>query len=153
MSTISAMYTNLAAQSVKIGTNTVTVYGLSALPMNIPTAKLPCRLLLPVGDMANEGRNAEFIAIGDTITVDWQIKDLMLYKPLSQDIGLSAFAPVLVDYAGAYMDMIRAFRAPSNTSHLETVSVMPGIYEYPAGSGNQFAGVMCTLLIREVITA
>jgi len=151
MSSVLEMYANLVAQDVSIGGKVVTAYNLESLPPSINTAKLPCRLLLPVGDMSTEGRDATFIAIGNTITVDWQIKDLMLYRPLGQGIGLHTFAGELVEYAGAYMDMAREFRAPSIFSSLESANALPGIYEYPAGSGNLYAGVLCTLLIHEVI--
>ncbi len=152
MSAILDIYAALAATTVTADSKTPTVYSLEALPQSAATAHLPCRLLLPVGDAANEGRDGQFIAIGDTVAVDWQIKDLMLWESTGQGIGLSGVASQLVEYAGKYMDMIRTFKAPSAQSNLLTVTALPGTFEYPSNSGVSYYGVMCTLTIHEVLS-
>lgn len=147
------IYNALDAVSVTVKGKTPKVYDLEELPESIHTAQLPCRLLLPVGnDNAGEGRDGEFIAIGTGITVNWTVKDLMLWKPSEQGRGLSDFAPVLVEYCGLYADAMRSFKCPYANSALESFSMMPGMYEYPVGSGNWYAGVMCYLQIKEVIS-
>lgn len=151
MSAILDIYTALAAKTVTIGGVTPTVYSLASLPASAETAITPCRLLLPVGDSANEGREFGFIAIGTTVTVDWQIKDLLLWQSTGQGTGLSGFASDLVEYAGLYADMLRTFKAPSTQSNLQSANILPGVFEYPASSGRFYTGVLCTLTVHEVI--
>lgn len=152
MSAILDIYAALAAKTVTADSKTPTVYSLASLPSSVETAQLPCRLLLPVGDNSNEGRDIGFIAIGTTATVNWQVKDLLLWQSTGQGIGLSGFASQLVEYAGAYVDMIRSFKQPSTYSNLESVNILPGIFEYPSAGGIFYAGVMCTLTIHEVLS-
>ena len=152
-SQITNIYNALDAVTITVGSVTPTSYDLDELPESIHTAQLPCRLLLPVGnDNAGEGRDGEFIAIGTGITINWTIKDLLLWQVSEQGRGLSEFAPKLVEYCGKYADAMRSFKCPYANSALESFSMMPGMYEYPAGSGNWYAGVMCYLQIKEVIS-
>lgn len=152
MSAISSIYAALAAKTVTVGAFTPTVYTLATLPNGISSAQLPCRLLLPLGDIANEGRDVEFIATGATITVNWQIKDLLLWAPATHGLGVRSYAPDLVAYAGAYVDMLRTFKGPSTQSNLESASVIPGVYRYPGGEGGiDYVGALCTLQIMEVL--
>lgn len=154
MSIITNVYTALDGVSVTTTGKTPTVFTLSELPENITTAHLPCRLLLPLGDNAGEGREGQFIAIGTTMTIIWQINDLMLWQASEQGIGLREFAPVLVDYCGKYLDAMRSFKCPSGTTtSLEGVNMIPGEYEWPTGSGRYYAGVLCQLSIKEVVHA
>lgn len=151
-SQILSIYAALALKQVSVGGVAPDVFSLAQLPNTADTAATPCRLLLPVGDNAGEGREVQHIAIGNTITVNWQIKDLMLWKPVAQGIGLREYAPVLVEYAGAYAEMLREFRAPTATDTvLEGANIQTGIFEYPSGSGKSFYGALCTLDVKEVI--
>jgi len=151
MSIITNIYAALAAKTITTTSGvTPTVYDLDELPENITTAHLPCRLLLPVGGYPAEGRDAEFIAIGTGVTINWQITDLMLWQASEQGIGLREFAPELVDYCGKYLDSMRTFKCPYTNSALESFSVMPGEFEWPRGSGRYYAGVICQLNIKEV---
>ena len=50
------------------------------------------------------------------------------------------------------LDQLRGTLAPTHQSALESFSMMPGMYEYPVGSGNWYAGVMCYLQIKEHIS-
>jgi hypothetical protein len=153
MSVIMKVYSALEAKSVTTTSGkTPTVYGLNELPENITTSQLPCRLLLPVGGTPGEGRDLSFIAIGTGVTVNWQITDLMLWQASEQGIGLREFAPEIVDYAGKYVDMLRTFRCPYANTALESASVTPGEYEWPRGSGRFYAGVLCQLNIKEVVS-
>lgn len=153
MSVITNIYAALDAKSVSTTSGkTPTVYDLGELPESITTAQLPCRLLLPVGTVPGEGREGEFIAIGTGMTIVWQITDLMLWQASEQGLGLREFAPELVDYCGKYLDAMRTFKCPYQNSALERVSMIPGEYEWPRGSGRFYAGVLCQLTIREVVS-
>jgi hypothetical protein len=150
MSQITDIYTALEAIAVTTTSGkTPKVYNLEDLPKNADTARLPARLLLPVGNTPGEGREGQFIAIGTSMTVTWQIADLMLWQASEQGIGLPEFAPELVDYAGKYLDAMRTFKCPTSNSALERVTVTPGIYEWPSGSGKFYSGVLCQLEILE----
>ena len=151
MSEITAIYDALEALTVKTTKNiTPTVYNLDTLPKSMSTAKLPCRLLLPVGNNPGEGRDASFIAIGTHMTITWQISDLLLWQASGQGIGLPEFSVELVDYCGKYLDKMRTFRCPTTNSALERVNMTPGIYEWPTASGTYYSGVLCQLEIKEV---
>lgn len=153
MSVITTIYANLEAKTVTTtGGVTPEVYDLDELPESITTAHLPCRLLLPLGGNPMEAREGQFIAIGTGVTVNWQISDLMLWQASEQGIGLREFAPILVDYCGKYVDAMRTFRCPATNTALEGFSVTPGEYEWPRGSGRFYAGVLCQLNIKEVLS-
>jgi hypothetical protein len=153
MSVISSVYTALAAVTVTTTSGkTPTVYGLSTLLESINTANLPCRLLLPLGDNPGEGREGQFINIGTTVVINWQVNDLMLWQASEQGLGLRQFAPELVDYCGKYVDAMRTFKCPVANTSLEGIYVVPGEYEWPRGSGRYFAGVLSQLQIKEVLS-
>lgn len=153
MSVIKNVYNALEAVTVTTTSGmTPTVYDLDELPENITTAHLPARLLLPVGDNPGEGREGQFIAIGTTMTIVWQVNDLMLWQASEQGLGLREFAPELVDYCGKYLDAMRTFRCPYANTALQSVNMIPGEYEWPSGSGRFYAGVLCQLSIKEVVS-
>jgi hypothetical protein len=130
---------------------TPTAYDLDELKEGITTADLPCRLLLPLGSSPGEGREGQFIAVGTTMAIVWQVNDLMLWQASEQGRGLQEFAPEIVDYCGKYLDAMRTFRKPYGSSALESVNMNPGEYEWPTGSGRYYAGVLCQLSIREAV--
>jgi hypothetical protein len=152
MSDIRNIYNALEAVNVTDGSDTIVCYDLDELPKAIDTAILPCRLLLPVGNNPGEGREGVFIAVGTTMTINWQISDLMLWEASEQGRGLSEFAPELVSYCGRYLDAMRTFRQPYGSSALESVEMIPGMYEWPIGSGRYYSGVLCQLIIREALS-
>jgi hypothetical protein len=152
MSIITNIYNALDAKTVTTTSGvTPTIYNLDELPESITTAHLPCRLLLPVGNNPTEALEGQFIAIGTTVTVNWQVSDLMLWQASEQGIGLREFAPELVDYCGKYVDMCRSFKCPYPNSVLEGFTVTPGEYEWPRGSGRFYAGVLAQLVVKEVL--
>lgn len=153
MSVITNIYAALKAKTVTTtGGATPTVYSLAELPESIVTAHLPCRLLLPLGGNPTEAREGSFIAIGNSVVVTWQVSDLMLWQASEQGIGLREFAPILVDYCGKYIDMLRTFKCPYQNSNLEGFTVTPGEYEWPRGSGKYYAGVLAQLVIKESLS-
>lgn len=153
MSQITAVYAAIAGMTVTTtGGKTPTVYNLSSLMNSVETAHLPCRLMLPIGNNPGDGREGQYIAIGTTMTVDWQINDLMLWQTSQQGLGLQEFAPQLIDYCGKYMDAIRSVgKAPASNCTLTSISLTPGEYNWPAGSDKWFSGVLCQLTIHEVL--
>ncbi len=154
MSEITDIYKSLAGLQVSLSDGTTPyAYNLDELPEAVTTAQLPCRLLLPVSSNPSEGREGTHIAIGTAMSIVWQITDLMLWQASEQGLGLREFAPLLVDYSGKYLDAMRAWgKCPSDNSTLQTVSITPGMYEWPSTSGRYYAGVLCILQILEVVS-
>jgi len=153
MSVILNVYSALKAKTVTTTSEiTPVVYDLDELPESITSAHLPCRLLLPLGDNPGEGREGMFIAIGTTMVIVWRVNDLMLWQASEQGLGLREFAPELVDYCGKYLDAMRSFKCPYSNTALESVNMVPGEFEWPSGSGRYYAGVLCQLSIREVLS-
>lgn len=151
MSVITSIYAAIAAKTVTTTKGvTPTTYDLDELKNSVDTAITPCRLLLPIGDdTPGDGREGAFVAIGTSMTIVWQINDLMLLKPTEQGLGLKDFAYELVDYCGKYLDAMRDLKCPVANTSLESVRMLPGIYEWPMGSGRNYSGVLCQLSIRE----
>ena len=154
MSEIVQIYNSLANLSVSTSGGVAPIaYNLSALPEAINTAHLPCRLLLPVNANPGEGREGMHIALGTGMSIIWQLNDLMLWQTSEQGVGLREYAPILVDYSGKYLDAMRVWgKCPYQNSTLEGVAITPSEYEWPRGSGRFYAGVLCQLQIREVLS-
>ena len=154
MSQLTALYAALDAVSITL--TDLTVVGcknLSELPDAANTTLNATRLLLPIGENPGEGREGQYIAIGTTMTINWQIPDLFIYKPVAQGAGLKEHAPQLIDYCGKYADAMRAFgKCPAPNCTLESFQVIPGEYEWPTGSSHYFTGVLCLLQIKEVLS-
>lgn len=143
------IYTALAGKSVTVRGQTPRVYQPSQLKDSVNTTMTPCRLLLPLGTPM-DGRDFQFIALGKTSEIAWNVVDLMLWKPTAQGLGLAEVSDIVIEYCAAYTDMLRTFRAPTAQSYLETVLLVPGQFEWPVGSGKSYVGVEITLTIREI---
>lgn len=160
-SAIVAIYTAIEDMTVLVGTKTPEVYGLTGIPNTIASANLPCRVLLDLAN-AGEGETMQFHTINSGIGgggaqyIDWQVGDLMLMLPEGQGIGNKQVAQTLVAYTGAYIDAVRNARdlvdSDDNSASFTALRVSPGIYEYPAESGNRYWGVMASATIREIIS-
>jgi hypothetical protein len=152
MSNILTVYDNLAKVTVTTTSGkTPKVYNLTALPESLTTAHLPCRLLLPLGGMPGEGRDGQFLGIGASATMQWQVNDLMFWQASEQGIGVREFAGELVDYCGKYAEAMKGYKCPASDMVLDGWSVTPGEFEYPLGSGRYYAAVRCQLMITEAI--
>lgn len=137
------------------------VYGLTGIPNTVASADLPVRVLLDLAN-AGEGQSMQFHTVNSGIGgggaqyIDWQISDLMLLLPEAQGLGVKQVAETLVAYTGAYVDAVRDNRElvdeALNSASFTALRVSPGIYEYPAESGNRYWGVMATSTIREIIS-
>lgn len=151
MSAIADIYAALAAKSVTAASKTPTVYSLAALKKSAETADLPLRLLLPFSGRG-PGRDGQFISLGTLTSITWRITDLCLWEPVAQTLGIAEVSPDIIAYAGAYLDMIRTFRAPTTQSHITGFSIAPDVYQWPVGSGRWYYGVEVVLEIEEVLS-
>lgn len=149
---ISAIYTALQALSITVGSKTPTVYGLTGIPNSVVTAQLPCRIL-EIFDNRLQTVQAKPSTITGSVQpnleVTWAISDLLLWTPEAQGRGIVDVASNLVAYCGLYLDMIRAHVQIVSTAIIEDCKPIPGIYEYPMGSGMLYFGVLSVLSIKE----
>lgn len=135
-----------------VGT-TPNVFDLNEIPASIETAHLPCRILLPVGQGQSGSPNVEILR-SPNVRANWNITDLFLLEAAARDAGLWVQAPVLMKYVVAYAEALALKFQFMSGSSVETftisASIIPGMYEYPAGSQAWFYGVKCDLQIQEI---
>lgn len=155
-SQISAIYTAFENMTITVSSVTPRVYGLTGLPNSIAAADLPARVLLDLANAA-EGQSMEFFTVNSGIGgggaqyVDWQMNDLLLWMPEAHGRGVKDVATALIAYCGKYIDTVRNSRNIVSSASFTGLRVSPGVYEYPAGSGQMYWGVMATSTIREII--
>lgn len=158
MSILLEIYNQLESMEVAYVDKNVTnatpiVFNLNEIPPSVQTAQLPCRILLPIGQGQGGSANIEIMR-SPNVKATWTITDLFLLETGARDLGLHIQAPVLMRYVVAYSTALGLkFQLLSNSS-VETftlsASVVPGMYEYPAGSNVWFYGVKCDLSIEEI---
>lgn len=160
-SQIRTIYSTLAtktievASSVAYGTKTPQIFDLDELPAVVESAQLPARLLLPFGVVGSkaEGRDHHFIALGTTTKVQWQVVDLLLWRPVEEGIGIESVSADMVTYCAQYIKMIRENRS-LGLSQVEIIGANfeTDAYEYPPQSEIWFWGVLVTLQINETLS-
>ena len=128
-------------------------FNLDEIPASVSTAQLPCRILLPIGQ-GQSGTPTATILRGAGVQAQWNITDLFLLETAARDAGIYILAPVLMRYAVAYAEALgkqfQFVHGYSTESLTISSSIVPGMYEYPAGSGVWFYGVKCDVVIDEI---
>lgn len=128
-------------------------FNLDEIPASVQTAQLPCRILLPVGQ-GQSGTPTATILRGAGVQAQWNITDLFLLETAARDAGIYIQAPVLMRYSVAYAEALgkqfQFVHGYSTESLTISSSIVPGMYEYPAGSGVWFYGVKCDVVIDEI---
>lgn len=151
MSVIATTYANLAAMQVAVGLVTPTAYAPDALPTNVETALLPCRVLDP--SYSPDSGDYSFVAYGTTATVHWHITDLLLWEQVGQTRGPLDVALDLISYCGAYAEAVRQHRGIASQTALQTATPRVDFaIEWPKGSGVYFYGVEMQLELEEVLS-
>lgn len=163
-SQIIEIYEALAAKSVTVVNSvaykdvTPAVKNLDELPANADAAKLPCRLLLPMGNETEQDHQLQVITFGGepASIYTWKITDLLLWRKVTDGLGLSSVAGDLMRYSAAYLDMLRTFRYPLNSATgypvLNAARVRRGAFQYPSGEGMPwYFGVEVVLTIDEEV--
>lgn len=150
-SNILTIYDQIAATSITVNGTAVTVKDADQLPNRVASADLPIRLITPISGFGVEGAQTDSVwagGSGSTVRqVEWQIFDVMLWKPIALDVGVKAWAKELLAYSREYFDMLEdltltgAVYLDANLTH--------SVIEYPLLSGVFYAGVRATLTIRE----
>lgn len=150
-SALNSIYSNLAAWSFTVGSQSVNALYGSTLKGSLGSADLPVRLLLPVNDSL-EGTNVQAIVItGAHGTATWQIDDLLLLQPVVQGRGIEQVAGTLTTYLADYVDRLTTgYLLVGGKATVLNARPTSGIYEWPAGSGKAYYGARMTLTIQEV---
>lgn len=110
----------------------------------------PKRVLMAMESM---GDPFTFIALGNTVSIEWTITDRLYIAPVGEMASLRRYQRYLLKYAASYAEAAQADRGlGSNVSQAHVVSMVmtPGVYDYPVGSGQEFFGVNVELTIQEV---
>lgn len=157
-SLIRTMYSNLAARNVTYTNQhgvitTPRTYDLDELPDNVSPADAPARLLLPYATFT-EGKDGRFAALGAISQINWSITDLLLITPGVLGGGIGQVAADIVLYQDAYVTMLtRGDRTLDTGGEVEVLGwrPIPGLYDWPIGSGQWWQGVMIVIDVLEVI--
>ena len=98
--------------------------------------------------------DSAFVLLGNTMSAEWSIEDTLLIKPAGEGNPLKENAANIVKAINAYVEIVRANRAPTAQSHIKEFSISPGVYYWPDSpeGGIGYVGVRFTLQIQEVIT-
>lgn len=151
-SQILTIYDTIAALSITANSKTPSVMDVDALPNTMDTAPLPIRILMPLGTLAGVGgaNDSRFVTLDSITNTRWTIRDLCLWQAVGQGIGYKTIVPVLVEYAGKYLDAIRANRQMTHTAYIQRVSVQPMVVEWPEQSGRFFYAIDSTVDVDEL---
>lgn len=146
------IYDDLEAMAVtyadkSLANVTANCFNLDEIPASVSTAQLP------IGQ-GQSGTPTATILRGAGVQAQWNVTDLFLLETAARDAGIYILAPVLMRYSVAYAEALgkqfQFIHGYSTESLTITSSIVPGMYEYPAGSGTWFYGVKCDITIDEI---
>ena len=139
MSNILDIYKSIA--NMKVGS--VKSRNIDKVKLAVTKGQLPMRMLLP-----STSGEMEFIAIGSLQKMNWAIRDLCLFAPLTKGSGVQQFSKAMVDYLDLYMVEIKSNRNPGTNSNIIGVEVQMG--PIPWGAEDYWA-VDITLTVEEIL--
>lgn len=150
MSGLAGIYAALAAVEVSAAGKTPIVFDHDALPQAVTTAQLPCRLLLPLGQL--DGHSAA-LSLGGGRVARWHLTDLLLWAADGQGRGLGDHSTALVAYCEAYAAAITpgmSLDGATSRATIARVRFEPGRFVYPSEHGSGYRGVACRLVVEEI---
>ena len=144
---LNAVIEAVAALPLVFNSQPVPVLSGASLPAAPPSAQLPARLLPGIDDVTimalTGGASARVLAA-------YTLRDLFLYKPLTQGGGVDEFTQALRAYADAYIDAARdAIGLIRPRVVVERVTLRIGTIAYPTAGRIVYAGVSAGWHIRE----
>lgn len=148
MSQLGTIVSNIAGMLVNLGGSAVTARALSSMPDSLRAATLPLRLVLADGTDNGGGIQALTLAPGAQ-QATWRIRDILVYRPVAQGVGLEDALPVLVEYAEDYAAALSENRNIADRAVIENVTAEFAVWEYPEGSGTRYHIVEHVLSVRE----
>jgi hypothetical protein len=150
MSQIKEIIREIGETVVETTNYTPVVFSLSNAADSIRATPARCVFPMQTGD--NEGRDMQFLTLGNMVSITWDIADLMLYKPVKKGSTLQASLPELVDYVGNYVTAFQA-RKKLGLTHvtLESIDYEWNEFIFPEKSANKYYGVLMMLTIKEIV--
>jgi len=138
-SVISNIYREIS--KMKIGT--IPARNIDKIKLEIKDSDLPMRMLLPSaeGDLG-------FVGIGSLNNIQWTIRDLCLWAPVSAGKGIEQYAGSMVDYLKLYIAAVKASRNPTGQSTISNVAFTMG--PVPWGEQDYWA-VNIILTVEEIL--
>jgi hypothetical protein len=86
------------------------------------------------------------------LAAEWTVSDLCLLYTAGEGLGLEQYEPAMAAYVSGYIDMVRTRRvlivSPQVT--ITAVTLTPGVFEWPALSGDNYVGVEAVLTVKEL---
>lgn len=104
------LYTAIATATVTVDGDAIAGTALDEVREYLPSAHLPCRLMLAYGRAGATDRIEFTSGSVGTVESTYQVTDLFLYKEIIQGQGLIEAQPVLVAYRDGYITMAMALR-------------------------------------------
>lgn len=140
-SVILDIYDTLADFSI---TNVSVVRNIDEVKLPVRTGDLPMRILIPSteGDVNVDG------LINNVSVIDWQIRDLCLWAPLSAGAGIEQYAEDMVTYIKDYIDLVKTNRNPADNCVITGVNIR--MTPQPWGDSNYWA-VDILLNVKEIM--
>jgi hypothetical protein len=136
MSIILDIYTELA----NLDLGGIVSRNLPEVQLEVAEAELPLRILVP-----NTKGEGSFVAIGTLTKVEWAIRDLCLWTPLSAG-SIAEVAEPMMDYVTAYLTALQALRSPLAGSVVSGFTFQLGPVQWGDG---QYWAIDVTLAVEE----
>ncbi len=138
-SAISEIYDALAGLSI----SGVRVRNIDKAKIKVSASDLPVRILLP-----STSGELSYVAIGTLNKVEWSVRDICLWAPLSSGRGIEQHADDMVDYIKAYVAALKTLRNPTPQSVITNVGFQMGPVPWAA---DDYWAVDTTLVIEEIM--
>jgi len=132
----------LALSKMKVGK--VKCRNIDKIKLAIRDRDLPCRFLLP----STEG-DLNFVALGPSpMSIQWVIRDLLLWAPITKGAGIEKFAKAMLDYEMLYIRRIQETMNPTLQSVVTSVSWRQSPIPW---ADRDYWGIDYTLNIAEIV--
>ena len=150
-SQIETILDEIAAWEPTYDTETVTVWNIDDVRVNLEPMQVPRRIL-----GLEDGSEFAFICISGgsapRANIIWTITDTLYIAPVNEMASFRRHYGDMIRYAGDYSNKAQADRGlASNLAHVQNVAFESGVFAWPEGSENQFFGVRAVLQVQEVI--
>jgi hypothetical protein len=138
-SRIQAIY--LALSKMRVGS--VGCRNITEVKLEIRDKDLPCRFLLP----STEG-DLNFVALGSSpMQIQWVIRDLLLWAPMTKGKGIEQYSSAMLDYEMLYIKRLQENMNPTNQSVITNINWRQA--PIPWGP-KDYWGIDFTLTVQEI---
>jgi len=139
MSNILEIYTSISDMTI----SSIEARNIDKINLTVTDGALPVRLLLP-----ETSGELSFVGLGALSNMNWVIRDLCLYAPISAGSGIEQFAEGMVNYISLYIDEIKANRCVSGYGTILSMEAVMGPIEWAT---KNYWAIDITLVIKETV--